>query len=217
MIPNIAHRLLDAMEQDIATGILTPGMRLDEMSLATRYQASRTPVREALRQLAAVGMVEIRPRRSAVVATLGADKLYQMFEVMAELEAMCGRLAARRLSPSSKAALLSTHEACRTAQGDPDKYYSANEAFHQSIYTASGNAFLAEQCRVLQKRLRPYRRLQLRVGNRVARSFKEHDLIMDSITAGDGEAAMAALRSHVVVQGERFDDLMVSLASLMAA
>jgi DNA-binding GntR family transcriptional regulator len=217
MTDSISARLHDAIEQDIATGVLPPGARLDEMSLADRYQASRTPVREALRLLAAGGMVEIRPRRGAVVATPGADQLYEMFEVMAELEAMCGRLAARRITPESGAALSSAHAACREALFDPDGYYLANEAFHQAIYRASGNSILLEQCLALQKRLRPYRRLQLRVGNRVNRSFLEHERIVEAIKAGDGEAAMAALREHVVVQGERFADLVASLATLQAA
>ncbi len=217
MTDSIASRLNDSIEQDIATGVLPPGARLDEMSLADRYRASRTPVREALRQLAASGMVEIRPRRGAVVATLGPDRLYEMFEVMAELEAMCGRLAARRITPGNRAALVSAHEACRQAASDPDEYYLANEAFHQAIYTASGNTVLAEQCLALQKRLRPYRRLQLRVGNRMQRSFAEHERIVEAVLAGDGAAAMAALTAHVVVQGERFADLVASLATLKAA
>jgi DNA-binding GntR family transcriptional regulator len=214
---SIAARLHAAIEQDIATGILPPGARLDEVGLADRYRASRTPVREALRLLAASGMVEIRPRRGAVVAMVGPERLYEMFEVMAELEAMCGRLAARRVTAQGREGLLAAHEACRAATGDPDAYYEANESFHRAIYAAAGNAFLAEQCVALQRRLRPYRRLQLRVGNRVARSFVEHGAIVDAIAAGDGGAAVAALREHIVVQGERFADLVASLASLRAA
>lgn len=217
MNDRIAFRLLDAIEHDIATGALAPGARLDEASLAARYHVSRTPVREALLQLSASGMVEMRPRRGATVATAGPGRLYEMFEVMAELEAMCGRLAARRIGPEMRAALDAAHEACRHALGDPDGYYEANETFHQAIYRASGNAFLEEQCLALQKRLRPYRRLQLRVGNRVARSFAEHSAIVAAIGAGDSAAAEEALTAHVRVQGERFADLVASLASLQAA
>lgn len=213
----IALQLHDAIEQDIATGLMAPGARLDESSLAQRYGVSRTPVREALRQLAADGLVEIRARRGAVVATAGPERLYEMFGVMAELEAMCGRLAARRVSAETRRALAVAHEACRGATGDPDRYYAANEAFHQAIYRASGNAFLAEQCLALQKRLKPYRRLQLRVGNRVDRSFAEHEAIVDAIARGDEAAAIRHLQAHVAVQGERFADLVASLARLKAA
>jgi DNA-binding GntR family transcriptional regulator len=217
MNDSIATRLRDAIEQDIAAGALPPGARLDEAGLAERYSASRTPVREALRLLSAAGLVELRPRRGAVVATVGPERLYEMFEVMAEFEAMCGRLAARRIAPATRIALAAAHEACRAAATDPEAYYAANEAFHQAIYDASANVFLAEQCRAMQKLLRPYRRLQLRVGNRVARSFAEHEDIVLAISRGDGAAAAEALRAHVVVQGERFADLVASLASLKVA
>ncbi len=213
----IAFRLLDAIEHDIATGVLAPGARLDEAALAARYSVSRTPVREALHQLAASGMVDIRPRRGAVVATAGPDRLYEMFEVMAELEAMCARLAARRVTAAMRSNLIAAHEACAHAVGSPDAYYEANEAFHRAIYRAGGNAFLEEQCLALQKRLRPYRRLQLRVGNRVRRSFAEHEAIVAAIGEGDSAAAAEAMKAHVRVQGERFGDLVASLASLQAA
>jgi DNA-binding GntR family transcriptional regulator len=214
---SIAQRLLDAVEQDIAIGALPPGARLDEQALATRYKASRTPVREALRQLSASGMVEIRPRRGAFVSSLDPRMLYQSFEAMGELEAASGRLAARRSHPDHLAELASAHERCRAAMADPDAYYVENELFHQAIYKASGNVVLAQQCTQLQKRLRPYRRLQLRVANRVGRSFDEHQQILDAIRTGDGRAAEEALRSHVVVQGERFSDLIASLPMLQAA
>jgi DNA-binding GntR family transcriptional regulator len=136
---------------------------------------------------------------------------------MAELEALCGGLAARRVTPEMRLSLLAALEACRQAMGDSDSYYDANELFHQAIYRLAGNRFLEEQCLALQKRLRPYRRLQLRVGNRVQRSFAEHEAIVAAVAAGDGAAAMAALRGHVLVQGERFSDLIASLAKLAAA
>ncbi len=217
MEERIAFRLLDAIEHDIATGVLAPGARLEEVGLAARYQVSRTPVREALHQLAASGLVEIRARRGAVVATAGPQRLYEMFEVMAELEAMGARLAARRVTAEMRHTLVEAHTACARAVGSPDAYYEANEAFHQAIYRASGNAFLEEQCLALQKRLRPYRRLQLRVGNRVTRSFAEHESIVAAIGAGESAAAAEAMKAHVRVQGERFGDLVASLASLQAA
>jgi DNA-binding GntR family transcriptional regulator len=143
--------------------------------------------------------------------------LYQSFEAMGELEAASGRLAARRAHADHIAALARAHERCQSCMADPDAYYAENELFHQAIYRASGNVVLAQQCALLQKRLRPYRRLQLRVGNRVSRSFDEHQQILDAIRAGDGRAAEEALRGHVVVQGERFSDLVASLPMLQAA
>ena len=97
---------------------------------------SRTPIREALIQLASAGFVEMRPRRGAVVAELAPRRLVEMFELMAELEAMCGRLAARRMSDADHRPLVHVQEACEAVaqKHDPDGYYHQNEAFHHVIY-----------------------------------------------------------------------------------
>jgi len=211
--PKHTSRLLEVIEFDIACGRMRPGERLDEISLAARFGVSRTPIREALQHLAAAGLAEIRPHRGAVVATVDPRRLIEMFELMAELEGFAGRLAARRAEARDHTPILESHEACRTAAeaGNSDAYYHENERFHQAIYRASRSGFLAEQATALQRRLSPYRRLQLRSRNRVAASVTEHQAIVDSIVAGDGEAAARLLRAHVIVQGENFSDLMASL------
>lgn len=215
MAGNILQRLRDQIENQILTGELEPGDRLDEVQLATRFGVSRTPVREALMQLGATGLVDIRPRRGAVVVELGPERLYEMFEVMAELEGLAGAHAARRHMDKDRAALIAAHDKCAnsTESGDTDAYYYDNELFHGAIYAASHSAFLAEQCSMLHRRLRPYRRLQLRVRNRMKVSLAEHAKIVDAILAGDADAARSLLRDHIAVQGDRFSDLVASLGS----
>ena len=212
----ISEHLCAKIENQIATGKLSPGSALDEASLIEQYGVSRTPVREAMIQLAAQGLIEIRPRRGAVVTSIGPARLIEMFEVMGELEALCGRLAARRMKDSERAELVAAHEACdrARAQKNPDSYFYCNERFHAAIYAGSHNSFLSEQAMQLHRRLRPYRRLQLRVRNRMDTSFKEHSVIIRAILAGNTEATALALREHVVVQGERFGDLLASLADM---
>lgn len=210
----MSDRLREQIEEQIATGQLPPGSALDEVALATQFGVSRTPVREALIQLTAEGLVELRPRRGAVVASVGPARLLEMFEVMAELEAMCARLAARRMSEAEQAELLAAHQACEAARGDPDAYFYCNERFHNAIYAGSHNGFLAEEASALQRRLRPYRRLQLRVRDRMANSFAEHEAVVAALQKGDAAAAGDALRRHVSVQGERFGDLVASLQAL---
>lgn len=206
--------LRDALEQDIVTGRIQPGQRLDEVSLAQRFGVSRTPIREALLELAANGLVEHRPRRGAVVAKLGAERLFEMFEVMAELEGMCGRLAARRMTEAQRAALAEACEACAAAaaSGDTDAYYYENERFHRAVYDGCGNAFLAEEALKLHRRLRPYRRLQLRVRNRMQASLAEHRAIVQAISEGDADKTEGVIKAHVVIQGERFSDLVAQLS-----
>jgi DNA-binding GntR family transcriptional regulator len=214
-----SETLREAIEEMIAVGSLSPGQHLDETELATRFGVSRTPIRETLIQLASMGVVVIRPRRGAVVAELGPQQLVEMFEVMSELEATCSRLAARRMTPAEQATLLAAHAACKDARdsNDPDDYYYKNEAFHEAIYAGSHNQFLIEQTRSLYRRLRPYRRLQLRVRDRVSNSYAEHDAVVQAVLRGDGDQAAELTRNHVMIQGQRFSDLMASLPQLNAA
>jgi DNA-binding GntR family transcriptional regulator len=215
----LSDRLREAVEEEITTGKLLPGSRLDEVELAKRFNVSRTPIREALNLLLGEGLIEMRPRRGAVVARVTPQRLIEMFEVMAELEAMCAQLAARRMSDEEFAAIESAHAACRGAaeERDADAYFYANERFHYAIYRASHNTFLFEQAASLQRKLRPYRRLQLRVRNRIQRSFEEHQGIVDALRDADAEQAARSVRNHVIVQGERFADLVSSLSRLEAA
>lgn len=215
---NRSEVLREAIEEMIAVGKLAPGQHLDETELSNEFGVSRTPIREALIQLASMGVVVVRPRRGAVVAEIGPQQLVEMFEVMSELEAMCGRLAARRMSPAEQASLLAAHQACKAARdaNDPDDYYYKNEAFHDAIYAGSHNAFLAEQTRSLHRRLKPYRRLQLRVRDRITNSYGEHEAIVRAIIDGDGERTAELLRGHIMIQGQRFADLIASLPQLSA-
>lgn len=219
MTKSRSETLRDAIEELIAVGELRPGQHLDESELASRFEVSRTPIRETLIQLASMGLVVIRPRRGAVVAELGPQQLIEMFEVMSELEAMCSRLAARRMTPADQALLVARHAACLEARDaqDSDEYYYKNEAFHEAIYTGSHNDFLIAQTRTLYRRLRPYRRLQLRVRDRVRNSYAEHDAVVQAILSGDGELAAKLTREHVMIQGQRFSDLIASLPQLNAA
>lgn len=214
-----AAQLRDEIEDEIACGRMLPGERLDELALATRFNVSRTPIREALRALSDSGLIEIRPHRGAIVASVAPAQVMEMFEVMAELEAMCGRLAARRLTPATRATILQGLEACSKAAAakDTDAYYYANEGFHAAIYAAAGNVFLAGEAVRLQRKLQPYRRLQLRVRDRMEVSLSEHQAIVKAIEAGEADAAALNLRNHVSVQGERFSDLLASLSALRAA
>ena len=213
---NRSESLRESIEEMIAVGKLLPGQHLDETELAAEFGVSRTPIRETLIQLASMGIVVIRPRRGAVVAELGPQQLVEMFEVMAEFEAMCGRLAARRMTAEEHQNLLTAHQACKDASlaQNSDDYFYCNETFHQIIYKGSHNAFLAEQALALHRRLRHYRRLQLRVRDRVAASFSEHDGVVQAIIAGNGDLTAELLRGHIMIQGQRFADLMASLPKL---
>ncbi|MBZ8119373.1 GntR family transcriptional regulator [Roseovarius sp. LXJ103] len=208
-----ADSIAAALEEMILSGGAAQGDRLDEHSLAERFGVSRTPIREALQKLARTGLVEHIPHRGVFVHQPGPVELMEMFEVMAELEAAAGRLAALRISDAALSKLHAANIACQAAidAQDTDAYYTSNETFHRMIYAQSGNSFLEAETLRLFKRLRPFRRLQLRLRGRMAQSMAEHEAILAALEAGRPTAAADALRAHVAVQGEKFHHLMASL------
>jgi DNA-binding GntR family transcriptional regulator len=203
----------DKIEEMIALGTLRPGQPLHEAAFASHFSVSRTVIRESLFQLAQIGLVVMRPHRSAIVAKITPQRLVEMFEVMAELEAMCGRLAARRFSEEDRHKILEKLDGCRSAQiaGDSDRYYYENEAFHKALYDASHNRFLVEHTENLHRRLRPYRRLQLRVRDRLTTSLAEHEAIVQALFEGDEVEVYRLITEHIVIQGQRFADLISTL------
>ncbi|QGY00277.1 GntR family transcriptional regulator [Roseovarius faecimaris] len=208
-----ADQIADALEHLVFAGEFSDGERLDEIRLADHFNVSRTPIREALQRLVLSGMAEQIPRRGVFVRQPGPVELLEMFETMAELEAACGRFAAARMTDEGLERLVRANEGCKTAieHEDTDGYYAENEVFHQEIYRGSANSFLQNEATRLQNRLKPYRRVQLRFRGRMSQSLDEHSAIIDAIKAGDSELAASTLRSHVTVQGEKFQQLMAGL------
>lgn len=210
-----ADNIAEQLEELIFTGMYRDGDRLDETRLAEQFGVSRTPLREAFQRLALSGLVELIPRRGAFVRQPGPVELMEMFEVMAELEATCGRLAAMRISDTALEDLRDANAKCQAAveAQDSDGYYAENERFHRIIYQQSGNRFLEQETAKLHKRLKPFRRQQLRLRGRMAQSMAEHEAIVEALEQASAEQAGQALRAHVAVQGEKFHNLMASLKS----
>jgi len=201
------------LEALIFTGELADGARLDEIKLAARFGVSRTPIREAFQWLINSGLVEQIPRRGVFVRHPNPMELMEMFEVMAELEASCARLAARRISDQALEQLKEANSKCRQApeKVDTELYYAEHEVFHFLIYQECANRYLETETLRLHKRLQPYRLRQLKVRGRMAQSMEEHEAIVAALEMGDGDKAAEIIRSHITVQGERFRDLISAM------
>jgi|SRR5665213_842127 len=197
----------------IISGELRPGEELDEKRLADTFGVSRTPVREALRQLAASEMIEWRPHQSAIVAQITPSKMVEMFEMMAELEGFCGRLSARRMSPAEHAELLAAHKKFEpyVKSGNKEGYHAMNKAFHRLIYAGAHNQYLNDQASSLYDRIAPYRAFQLRRPDALRLALEEHQEIINAIVGGDGEKAFRLLVDHVSLNNELFADLLSAL------
>lgn len=205
--PTLAEKLATAIADGILAGTLKPGLRLDEVSLAAQHGVSRTPVREALRQLTASGLIDMRPRKGAIVSKATREQVENLFVAMAEMEATCARLAAMTMTPVERRRLQARHEAMRTLAeaGNPEAYSDANVAFHSAIYAGAHNAPIAEFAMGLRRRVGPFRRAQFRVEGRLSNSHEEHDAVVRAILAGDAAAAHAAMLHHVSLVEDAFE------------
>ncbi|MFL9924048.1 GntR family transcriptional regulator [Herbaspirillum lusitanum] len=204
----LADSLQRRFERDIANGTLLPGMRLDEKEIAERFGVSRTPVREALRLLSASGLVDLRGHQGVTVRTIKVQALLEMFQVMAELEGLCARLASRRILPEQRLQLEEIHARLTLAasEGTINEFYDINKEFHEAIYSVSRNEFLAEQTRSLRNRVGAYRRQVTYMPGRIADTLREHEEVMQAIFAHDGDRAHAAMRGHISLLGDNLSD-----------
>lgn len=193
---DVCRRIAD----EIVLGNLPPGMRLDEVSLAARFNVSRTPVREALKQLTIMGLVETRRNRGSVVAAMTVEQLNEMFEAIAELEAACARHAALRMTEEDRAKMREYHAAGKAAMmaGDNARYEAANLALHATIIRGCYNPVLIEMANSLRERVSSFRRTQFRNLERMGESFEEHSVIVEAILAHDVITAYREMRSHLM-------------------
>lgn len=210
-----ADVIREKLEQMILIGDFADGDRLNEAQLTEQFNVSRTPLREAFQTLAASGLVELVPNRGAFVRHPAFEELVEMFEVMAELEVMCGKRAARRISSDQLTKLKQAEDACAQAvhADNREAYYQHNGTFHYTIYEAGGNNFLYSETMRLYKRLAPFRRLQLLAQGRLDQSLQQHRAIVRAIEERDEALTGQLLFEHVAMQGERFHDLMTGYRS----
>lgn len=203
-----ASDIVSQIEDEILHGRLPPGSRLDERALAQRFGVSRTPVREAIHRLSASGLVNLGGRQGAQIVHLEVSDLLDGFFVLAELEGMAARLAARRIRGEEKDRLRVLHEACaaRSAERDEAGFFVANNAFHSAIIVASRNRILQDQLRATRLLIAPYRYYATFRPGRMQSSIPEHEAIMDAIIAGDGAAAASIMATHVNLLGDHLSD-----------
>jgi len=199
-----AEEIRRSLAERIISGALSPGLPLDETLLATEFGVSRTPVREALRLLAASGLVDQKPHAKALVAKPDEQELAGMFEVMGYLEALCAGLSAIAMTKAERDGLdaLHTQMSGLVRDGDAARYAEANDLFHTVIYDGAHNAYLAEITRSTRQRLQPFRRAQFGELGRLLKSHAEHSLIVEGILRGERDAAEQAMRSHISLVGD---------------
>lgn len=201
----------------IDIGRLNPGDLIDDAVLAEEFAVSRTPVREALLQLEAMGLIRRLPRKGATVFRPTLEEFLAILEVHAKLEGQAAGLAARRLSTSWATALEAAVQACETfaaekGDADPDAYYQLNLRFHECVALAAGNPFLTEMIKTNARKLLAYYRARYRYAGAIATSAREHRAIATLIFARKADAAEALMQRHVHFDQITAMDLLAALS-----
>lgn len=195
----------------IVEGALAPGMKLNERELCETLGISRTPLREAMKVLAAEGLIEIAPNRGAFVSRMSDTEIWESFEVMSGLEAMSGELAAVRITPVEIAEIKALHYAmiaCR-AQNDLPGYYSRNQTIHNKLNEAARNSVLRQTYQSINRRLLALRFKSNFQAGKWDSAIQDHEEMIKALEARDGARLAAILRKHLL---EKRDAIMRDLA-----
>lgn len=203
----------NTLQAEIESGELPPGAALDERALAERFGVSRTPVREALQQLAALDLVRIAPRHGVSVARFSITRMRSMLEFIGELEALCAKLAARRIDQPSGKALEAALEACRQAaeQADTLAYNAANNEFHEVIYQASRNPYLTDSLRTARRMVSRYHLQRFHTQARMQKSLEDHTCVAKAILHGNEEQAYQRMLLHVPSGTSEFSEFLATV------
>ncbi|HJV80249.1 GntR family transcriptional regulator [Noviherbaspirillum sp.] len=201
------------LEAEINNGIRAPGEPLDEAELMERFKVSRTPVRTAILQLASHGLITILPRSGTYVARMSAQDLLSMLEVLAEMEASCAKLAARRMSAEDRQKLKELHAAAKGVADKEDAaaYDRYNQELHGLIYAASLNAYLSDLILSIRRRTKVYRRTVFQEPGRIRTSYAEHARIVDAIVAGNAAEAHEHMLAHISGSSKDFLELLAHI------
>ncbi len=181
---------------------LAPGQWVDEMALARDWQISRTPLREALKVLAAEGLVTSVPRQGCKVTEMSETDADELFPVMALLEGRCAFEAVRKAKPADVRALRKLHEVLEkhAAAQNIDGYYRANHEFHTKVQALADNRWLDRATNDLRRFLRLLRGRQLNWPGRIDASINEHRVLIDAIEQGDAGRAERVMHDHLLAQ-----------------
>jgi DNA-binding GntR family transcriptional regulator len=195
---SLREHALGTIRDRILNLAFPPGSLLSENQLAEELRVSRTPVREALRELAASGLVRILPQRGVVVSEPSAEDVIEVYQLREQLECFAARLAAEHLTPADASVLEADHARALShlAAGRLQEAYAASVRLHEHVIALTRNARLARFMRQLGDQVHRFGLMTLRQG-RAPRALEEHGGIIAAILARDGAAAEALMRAHL--------------------
>ena len=190
------EEVAELLRQRIYRRELEPGSWIDELKIAEEYGISRTPLREALKVLAAEGLVTMKVRRGAYVTEMSREDVRQVYHLLGLLESDAAAQVAAHATDLQRAELQRLHDRLEKQVRQRDAFFAANEQFHRALLDTAGNRWAAQVVTDLRKVMKLNRHHSLFKQGRLADSLAEHRALMQAIDAHDGEAARRLMRAH---------------------
>jgi DNA-binding GntR family transcriptional regulator len=192
------EEVAELLRQRIFRRELEPGSWIDELKLAEEYGISRTPLREALKVLAAEGLVTMKVRRGAYVTEVSEQDLADVYHLLSLLESDAAGVVAERATDAQRAELKSLHAELEAAASPEDRehFFAVNERFHMQLLAIANNKWRDQMVADLRKVMKLNRHNSLLKAGRIGESLAEHRAVMAAIEARDAEAAMSRMREH---------------------
>jgi DNA-binding GntR family transcriptional regulator len=202
----LTERVVDRLSRLIVNGELAPGTRLVETELARRLHVSRSPIREAIKELEPLGLVTKRSRRGARVVELAARDVREIYEVKTMLDGLAARLAAERITDGELAGIQALHQRMQqlVTRGDRDGYATTSRRFHEAIIEAGGNARLIRIYAAMSRQIWWLGTMVMTRSDRSETSMREHADLVDALVARDPKRAQEAAENHARHGGEFF-------------
>ncbi|WP_244507667.1 GntR family transcriptional regulator [Methylobacterium phyllostachyos] len=192
--------LVAGIREMVIAGVLRPGDKISEQALCQRFGVSRTPLREALKVLGSEGMLQLLPRRGAVVASVSPEEIDELFPIMAALEALAGELVCKHASDADLAQLSAIHDHMMSAHAVEDEptYLQANRSFHETLVSAAGNATLTASYMQILTRTRAFRFVARKSPENWQAAVRDHHAIMGALKVRNAARLSRLLRRHVM-------------------
>ena len=190
------EEVAEQLRQRIFRRELEPGSWIDELKIAEEFGISRTPLREALKVLAAEGLVTMKVRRGAYVTEMSEKDLRDVYHLLSLLESDAAGVVAERATPEQQQSLRDLHAELESAAGNREAFFSVNERFHMALLDMADNRWRSQMVADLRKVMKLNRHNSLFKQGRIEDSLSEHRAILDAMLARDAEGTRRAMQAH---------------------
>ena len=190
------EEVAEQLRQRIFRRELEPGSWIDELKIAEEFGISRTPLREALKVLAAEGLVTMKVRRGAYVTEMSEKDLRDVYHLLSLLESDAAGVVAERATPEQQQTLLDLHAELESAAGNREAFFSVNERFHMALLDMADNRWRSQMVADLRKVMKLNRHNSLFKQGRIEDSLSEHRAILDAMLSRDPEGTRRAMQAH---------------------